>query len=397
MEEIKPVSIITVKSKISLFKGDEVAHSIELLQFEENGFEVVSGKDLYQIGEKVVFIQPDYCIPDNKLFEEYIRPNGDEKKGKLGSNNRIRAIKFNLHKGDGLPIYSQGIVLDYDDVKLFLYFDDYGKNYKGVIIEAETDLAKKLGITKWEQPDEKNSGGLNKGSSKPFPSGMYKTDESNINNLWNRMEYPIELIGTVKVDGSSFSMFYRNGESGICSRQLLKPLTYQKCIGYRKMNVVDWFKNLFGHRPNLEIYEWVESDSDFVVYGKPLLKKFVEYCKTTNRNLALRGELSGSTLKGSGNKNNPASKKEPNIKFYSLDMYEQGTVRFGEKEFVEVIDACDFERCPVVMFQTFNSREEIEEACNYYFKYNMVEGIVLRTPNHQWSGKFMNPSYDAKK
>src|SRR6478752_1527704 len=120
MEEIKPVEILTVKDKIQLFKGEEAANSIELIQFEENGFEVVGQKDLYKVGEKVVFIQPDYSLPETSLFESYIRPLSDPKKSKLGSNNRIRAIKFNLHKGDSNPVYSQGILLPWLEVQNYL-------------------------------------------------------------------------------------------------------------------------------------------------------------------------------------------------------------------------------------------------------------------------------------
>jgi hypothetical protein len=100
--QVNPVQILTVKNKIPLFKGEEQANSIEIIQLEEVGFEVVSQKDLYQIGDKAVYIQPDYCLSDISLFESFLRPT----KGscKLGSNNRIRAIKFNLHKGDGAAL-----------------------------------------------------------------------------------------------------------------------------------------------------------------------------------------------------------------------------------------------------------------------------------------------------
>jgi len=39
------VQIVTIKNKIPLFKGDEKAERIELIQLEENSFELVSQKD----------------------------------------------------------------------------------------------------------------------------------------------------------------------------------------------------------------------------------------------------------------------------------------------------------------------------------------------------------------
>ena len=77
------VSIVTVKNKIPLYKGDEQANSIEVIELEEVGFELVANKTLYQIGDKAVYIQPDYCVSDIPLFESFIRPNGDESKSML--------------------------------------------------------------------------------------------------------------------------------------------------------------------------------------------------------------------------------------------------------------------------------------------------------------------------
>ena len=96
------VQLITIKEKVPLFKGDEKAERIELIQLEENGFELVSQKDLYQIGDKAIYIQPDYCVSDIPLFEDFIKPNGDESKSYLGKvgglPRRIRAKKFNFQK-----------------------------------------------------------------------------------------------------------------------------------------------------------------------------------------------------------------------------------------------------------------------------------------------------------
>ena len=40
------VSIVTIKNKKPLFKGEESATSIELIELEEVGFDLVSQKDL---------------------------------------------------------------------------------------------------------------------------------------------------------------------------------------------------------------------------------------------------------------------------------------------------------------------------------------------------------------
>ncbi len=68
------VSQVTIKAKVPLYKGEEPANSIELLQFEEVDFEVVRQKDLNSIGDKLLLVYPDWCIPDSDLFKEYWYP-----------------------------------------------------------------------------------------------------------------------------------------------------------------------------------------------------------------------------------------------------------------------------------------------------------------------------------
>ena len=389
--EIKPVSIVTIKNKIPLFKGDDEANSIELIELEENGFQVVSQKDLYKVGDKAVYIQPDYCVPDTPLFESFIRPNGDAKKCKLGSNNRIRAIKFNSHKGDGLPTYSQGILLPYEEVAEFI-------NCTLISVAKIEDLTSELGITKYVEPEDTTyQGGVKGGRSQQFPEGMYKTDETNINNLWSHIKFPIRLIGREKVDGSSITLYYKDGKAGIASRNLDKPLTYKQIIGKRKPTFVEKIKLLFNFKVDLFEYEEVESDSDFVKYGKPYLDELVDYCKWKNVNIALRGELNGGSLKGSGNKNNPARKDTPHIKFFGADIYDFTTIRLPENEFMNICNECSLIPCKFVFDKTFNSRQELEDVCNTYFQDNLIEGIVVRTYDHNFSAKFMNLSYDAIK
>lgn len=169
--KVNPVQIVTIKNKIPLFKGEEQANSIEKIEIEENGFSLVSQKDLYQIGDKAVYIQPDYSLSDISLFDSFIRPFGDPKKSKLGSNYRIRAVKFNLHTGDLEPTYSVGILLPLNEV------NEYLNSIKWPV--TDLDLSKALGITKWEEPDNNGTGGLKVNGGKQYPSGVYKTDETN--------------------------------------------------------------------------------------------------------------------------------------------------------------------------------------------------------------------------
>lgn len=390
------VQIVTIKNKIPLFKGDEKAERIELILLEENGFELVSQKNLYQVGDKAIYIQPDYCVPyDSLLFDSFVRPNGDESKSMLGKvgglPRRIRAKKFNFHRGDGNAVYSNGILLQLSEItKEFPFY--WGKDYLNYLDKLQTDLQ----ITKYEEP-ENNSGGVKGGSSMAFPQGIIRTDEENFNNLIHHVEklLPCRLIGRQKIDGSSITLWYKDGKSGIASRNLGKPLTIKKVTGRRKKTLLETI--MFWKKPDLNIYEEVECDSDFVKYGKPYLDKLVKYCEQNKVNLVLQGELCGQGMKGSGNKNNPHSKEETDIVFFNVCKYEHQSIRLSELTFQKICWDLDLPSSPLYFSKQFNTIEEIKQECENIFKNRLIEGIVLRDENHNFSCKYMNNEYDSKK
>jgi hypothetical protein len=388
---VNPVQIVTIKNKIPLYKGEDQANAIEKIELVENGFSLVAQKDLYQIGDKAVYVQPDYSLSDIPLFDSFIRPFGDVKKSKLGSNFRIRAVKFNLHTGDYEPTYSVGILLPLKEVC---------ESVPNFMSKNKT-FAESLGVTKWEEPD--NAGGIKTNGGNEFPSTIYKTDETNINNLWGHLEnkigYPIELIGSEKTDGSSLSIIIKNGEISVGSRKLIKPWKINKVIGRRKPNLLERFMGLFGYKPDLLIKELVDNEDEFLTISKPYIDRIKEHYgkDLVNISMILRGEGNGQSWKGSGNKNNPSSKNPPNIKFFGVDSYDGVAVKMGEDNFNTLMEELRFERCKVVFKKVFNNKEEIQKECNDYFKTNLIEGIVIRTIDSKFSAKFMNDEYDSKK
>lgn len=386
------VQKVTIKQKHQLFKGEEPANSIELLSFEEVGFPIVAQKDLYSIGDVAYLVEPDYCIPDIPLFESYIRPYGDASKSKLGKkNNRIKAVKFNLHKGDGNPVFSYGILIPINELK------EHFANKSGFTPVHEDGIAVALGITKYEAVDD-TKGNVIGGASKPFPVGMYKTDEPNWNKVCNYIEFPVHLIGTQKMDGSSCSIFYKNNRNyGICSRNLLKPLTIQKVVGRKTPSFIDTIKGFFGIDVDLLIREEVESDSDFVKYGLPILEKLKAYCEQNSLSLCIRAELVGVSSKGSGNKKNPCAKLPNQLLVFGIDDYTNEAVKLPYNEYMKHLTAMELNSCEEVFNKVFNSKEEVIEECENYFKTHLYEGIVIRSLDSKLSCKYMNMQYDSKK
>lgn len=396
------VQKVTIKAKHQLYKGEEPANSIELLEFMENGFPIVAQKDLYQVSDEAYLVEPDYCLPDIPLFESYIKPYGDVSKSKLGKkNNRIKAVKFNLHKGDGNPVFSYGILLSYYDVLEFLK-EKCPKTSEGLLKDGlhynDYDFDELLGITKYEASDENSQKGVKTGTSAGFPSDMYKTDETNFNKICNSIQFPIHLVGTVKNDGSSETIFYKNeNKYGICSRNLEKPLYSNKIIGTRKATLWEKFIKLFGWNTDLFIREKVLNDSDFVKAGLVYLNALRVYCKQNNLSLVLRGELIGANSKGSGNKNNPAKNLPLQLAFFGIDDYTGFTTKLSYNKFIEHSKALNLPLCEEVFNKEFNSKEELIKECENYFKTHLQEGIVLRTPDSKFSSKYLNLLYDSKK
>ena len=381
-----PVEIVKISTKSTLIKKGtgESANNIELINFsffnpEENdytnecGFNIVSQKGLYQIGDKAVYIQPDYCVPDTELFSSFIAPNGDPKKSKLGRNNRIKAIKFNFTKEDSCDgIYSNGILLPFEEV-----FRSEVVHYNSLI-----NLAEFLGITKYEEP-ERFGNGIVKGN---LPGFLYKTDEENAANIKSYINRLLgdkeELVYTLKIDGSSFTQYFRRSEgelvTGICSRVL------------EKKDVDD---------PNNDD-RWVRLSHSTGLYDRGM-----EYCKENNRQLAFRGEMYGlEVTKGSGNKLNPHSSMRPSIKIFGIDDLDTGgAVRLLPEEVVSICKDTEIDYLVPLPISASNYDELISKANEIFENYKqtenwVIEGIVVRTKNNnKLSCKILNMEYDAKK
>ena len=156
------------------------ADTLELVQVL--GYQCIVPKDKYKEGDKIVFIQPDYVLPDLPWAADY----------KKYVKNRIKAIKI---RGE----WSEGIILPLQEDK-----------------EIGTDVKDELQIVKYSVPES------NEGNTKPFlPFSIPKTDEPRWESL---REIPFgEFVDvSLKIDGQSWSMFYHlpTEQFGIASRSI---------------------------------------------------------------------------------------------------------------------------------------------------------------------------------
>lgn len=426
----KIIEKVTVTEILPIFKHDEPANAIEVIHFkfgsgEECGYDIVAQKGLYEIGSNAYFIQPDHCLSDNALFESFIRPNGDPSKSKLKTNYRIRAIKFNFtFENESNPIYSCGILLPEKEVLNYLRtLNDTG----------EKSLDELLGVSKYEEPEE-GSSGLTGGE---FPSYLYKTEESTIQNSKKRIARIVEekqAVGlTFKYDGSSMTIANKKlssllGEydTCVCSRNLKKKLEQFYTSGYKDVDdnyyhpywnqdlkEKGWFCDVLEtYKTNDEIVDFTpvitEVKDTWVDLAKKnnLLGKFTDYCREHNLELALRGEIYGQGLKGSGTKHNPDKNEKQTLRLFGVDDLSSGySVRLNyssEHNLKVIAEKLELPYTHNIIEFIPESYEHLVQLCRDIFdtekaKGRIIEGLVIRTlDTNDLSCKFINPLYDSK-
>lgn len=153
------------------------------------GWQLVVKKGEFQIGDACVYCEIDSILPDKPAFE-FLKPRG----------MRIKTIRL---RGQ----ISQGICFPLSVLPT------------NTPLVEDADVTEIIGVTKWEMPIPASLAGKVKGG---FPSFMPKTDETRVQVLQPLLD---ALVGepcyvAEKVDGSSVTYYLRNGEFGVCSRNL---------------------------------------------------------------------------------------------------------------------------------------------------------------------------------
>lgn len=214
------------------------------------GWSVVVKRGEFFPGELAVYAEVDSWIPNT------IAPflsKGNEPREYMGvKGERLRTVKL---RGQ----VSQGLLLKLDTV------DNAALSFNGITFPCipGLDVSEHLGIQKYDPPVPAQLAGQVKGL---FPSFIPKTDQERIQNLTDQLDtwkdndsFTWEI--TEKLDGSSMTVYVRDDEEGVCSR------------------------NLDLHRD--------ESNSLWVV---AIREKLIEKIRSTGRNLALQGEIIGEGI-----------------------------------------------------------------------------------------------------
>jgi RNA ligase (TIGR02306 family) len=218
-------------------------------------------------------------------------------------------------------------------------------------LEGE-DVSGKLGIIKYEPPVPASLQGIAKGL---FPSFIPKTDEERIQNLsetyFTFKENPVPYYVTEKLDGSSATYYYRNGEFGVCSRNL----------------------------------ELIETD-DNTFWKVARILDLENKLKSLNFNVSLQGELVGEGIQG-----NPYKILGQKVFFFNAYNIDEGHYLDFDR-FMEIIDSLELSTVPVLE-TNFKLPDTIEEILSYSENKSSLnksldrEGVVIRSVDRKISFK----------
>lgn len=280
--------------KIDDIKPIEGADAIECAVLD--GWEVVVKKDEFKVGDKVLYLEIDSWVP-NKLAPFLTKEDKEPKEYKGIQGERLRTVKLRGQISQGLVIPIPNGITENDDID------------------------KKLGIIKWEPDVPAN---LKMGDSEgEFPSFLVKTDQE---RLQNRTQYFNTLKDktfevTVKVDGSSMTVYHYKGEVAVCSRnmKLRKPndgtfwIKIQKNpLGKKFVNFIK--EHFFKYKP---VRKWLSKYFNTVqtstYWNEAIKNKLPEKLREYGKDIAIQMELYGE-----GIQKNPEGIKGTDIAIFDV-------------------------------------------------------------------------------
>lgn len=161
------------------------------------GWSVVAKKGEFTVGESCVYFEVDSFLPVCEQFE-FLRSSCFRNDDYMGQGFRLKTQRF---RGQ----LSQGLILP-----LSILPGD--RSYM-----PGDDVTELLGVRKWETEDKVTSSGTVIGD---MPYGIPKTDEMRIQSfpelISELLQQPYYI--TTKMDGTSVTMYWKDGKFGICGR-----------------------------------------------------------------------------------------------------------------------------------------------------------------------------------
>jgi RNA ligase (TIGR02306 family) len=330
--ERKLASIRQIKNILPIPDADNIELAIV------DGWQVVIGKkDNLKIGDIIVYFEIDSLLPIRNEFE-FLRKGYFKKMADGVEGFRLKTIKLRGH-------YSQGLVMPIS------ILDNTNLEWK-----VGEDVSELIGVVKYEPPIPPCLQGISKGK---LPGFIQKTDEERIQNLsdiYDTLKQNVYYV-TEKLEGSSTTFYFNNGEFGVGTR-------------------------------NLELLE----TSDHTLWKFANEFRLKDKLESMGKNIALQGELIGEGIQG-----NPYKIKGQTIRFFrvfNIDSYSH----YPFPEFCEIISKLGLETVPVLNTE-FTLPQTIDELLLYADGESVLnmgtkrEGIVVKQINGTKSFKVVSNKY----
>jgi RNA ligase (TIGR02306 family) len=180
----------------------EGADAIEVAVVD--GWKVVTKKGEYKPGDLAVYLEIDSWVPHE--LAPFLSKGQEPREYNGVKGERLRTVKL---RGQ----VSQGLLLSIEDV-----FP--GADRKFWWSQVGVDVSEKLGIQKWEPEIPAQLAGQVRGL---FPTHLIpKTDQERIQNCFPEVQAKGDVTYevTLKLDGTSCTIFRWEGELRVCSRNL---------------------------------------------------------------------------------------------------------------------------------------------------------------------------------
>lgn len=334
--------------KISSIAPINGADMIELAHID--GWQTIVKKDSYKEGDKIVYCEIDSFLPVREEFE-FLRKNCFKSTTHLGDGFRIKTVKLR-------GTLSQGIIFPLSILP---------SNY--VCLEGD-DVTSIIGVQKYEKPIPAQLSGKIKGN---FPIFVRKTDQERIQNISNELDHRLEeqFEVTIKLDGSSMTVYHNNGQVGVCSRNL-------------DLKIDDENKD------NSFVKTAIETN---------LITMVQKYFEKYNTNIAIQGELMGPGIQGNREKlkttefflfdvwNIDAQEYEkPDIRNLIVDRLKEWGPNLKTVPFVERTNLTKFKENIVDNILQYADGPSLNSSI-------IREGVVFRSINHNYSFKAINNRY----
>jgi RNA ligase (TIGR02306 family) len=213
------------------------ADNIEVAQIL--GWKCVVKRGEFTVGSQCVYVEVDSILPDDPEKYEFLRSRGF----------RIKTIKLKGQVSQGI-CFPLNILID----KRYQFVNGNWRQLHDIVtntiieLHEGSDVTEILNITKYEPYIPANLRGKIKGQ---FPKFLRKTDETRIQTVPQILErYKNKnFYVTEKLDGSSMTVYLKDGVFGVCSRNLDLAETEDNSFWKtaRKLYLEDKLKSLNGN------------------------------------------------------------------------------------------------------------------------------------------------------